>query len=145
MLRDNAKRCYAATMEKKHKHIDLIQEVVNRMAQHSFILKGWGVTLVVAVFALNAKDGLDKNYLLAAIIPVVIFWFLDGYYLQKERLFRALFDEVRIKEEADIDYSMDIKHLRKGNLTLRAVLRSRTLIGLYLPLLLLIGITYKIG
>ena len=48
-------------MEKKHKHIDLIQNVVNRMSQHSFILKGWSITLVVAVFALNAKDGLDKT------------------------------------------------------------------------------------
>lgn len=78
-------------MDSKHKHLELVQDVVNRMAHHSFVLKGWSITLVVAVFALNAKDGLDRNYVLAALLPVFIFWFLDGYYLQRERLFRALY------------------------------------------------------
>jgi len=132
-------------MDKKHKHLDIIQDVVNRMAQHSFVLKGWSITLVVAVFALTAKDGLERDYLLAAGLPVFIFWFLDGYYLQKERLFRALYDEVRVKEESQIDYSMKTKHLRKGRLTLKSVLFSMTLITLYPALLVMIFITYKIG
>jgi len=132
-------------MDNKHKHLELVQDVVNRMAQHSFILKGWSITLVVAVFALNAKDGLDKDYVLAAVLPVFIFWFLDGYYLQRERLFRALYDEVRVKEESQIDYSMKTKHLRKGELTLKSVLFSKTLIALYPALLVLIFITHAIG
>jgi len=132
-------------MDNKHKHLELVQGVVNRMAQHSFILKGWSITLVVAVFALNAKDGLDSNYVLAALLPVFIFWFLDGYYLQRERLFRALYDEVRVKEENQIDYSMQTKHLRKGELTLKSVLLSKTLLVLYPALIVLIFITFKIG
>jgi len=38
-----------------HKEIDLIQNCVNRMAQNSFLLKGWTVSLVAVVIAL-AKD-----------------------------------------------------------------------------------------
>lgn len=132
-------------MDNKHKHLDLIQDVVNRMAQHSFVLKGWSITLVVAVFALNVKDGLDKDYVLAAALPVVMFWFLDGYYLQRERLFRALYDEVRVKEDIEVDYSMETKRLRKGDLTLKSVLLSKTLIAFYPALLVLILITYTIG
>ncbi len=132
-------------MDNKHKHLDLIQYVVKLMAGHSFVLKGWSITLVVAVFALNVKDGLDKDYLLAAALPVFMFWFLDGYYLQRERLFRALYDEVRVKEDSQIDYSMKTKHLRKGKLTLRSVLFSTTLIAFYPALLVLILITYTIG
>lgn len=65
--------------------------------------------------------------------------------MQRERLFRALYDEVRVKEESQIDYSMKIEHLRIGELTLKSVLFSKTLIALYPALLVLIFITYKIG
>lgn len=60
-------------MDNKHKHLELIQGVVNRMSQHSFVLKGWSITLVVAVVALNAKDGLERDYILAACFPAFIF------------------------------------------------------------------------
>lgn len=32
-------------MENKQKHLEFIQSIINRMAGHSFLLKGWGVTL----------------------------------------------------------------------------------------------------
>lgn len=43
-----------------HKEIDLIQGVINRMAQNSFLLKGWTITIIVAVLALT-KDTLVTN------------------------------------------------------------------------------------
>ncbi len=43
-------------MEAKLKHLELSQGVINRMAGNSFLLKGWSVTLVSALFALSAKD-----------------------------------------------------------------------------------------
>ena len=33
-------------MEKKIKHLEMIQGVINRMAGNSFALKGWSVTLI---------------------------------------------------------------------------------------------------
>ena len=43
-------------MEQKMKHLELIQEVIKRMANNSFLLKGWTVTLVTGILALASKD-----------------------------------------------------------------------------------------
>ena len=39
-------------MEELHKEIDLIQGCINRMAQNSFLIKGWTVTLFAVILAL---------------------------------------------------------------------------------------------
>ena len=92
-------------MERKMKHLEMIQGVINRMAGNSFMLKGWAVTLLAGIFALAEKDA-DKPYFLAVFIPILTFWGLDSYYLFQERLYRSLYDEVRQKPEATIDFSL---------------------------------------
>ena len=47
-----------------------------------------------------------------ALVPVLFFWGLDGYFLWQERLFRALYDHVRVLKEAEIDFSMDVGALK---------------------------------
>jgi len=37
-------------MEKKLKHLEMLQGVINRMANNSFLLKGWSVVLISALF-----------------------------------------------------------------------------------------------
>jgi hypothetical protein len=34
------------------------------------------------------------TYIFIAIAPTILFWFLDAYYLQQEKKFRGLFDDV---------------------------------------------------
>ena len=72
-------------MESKLKHLDLIQGVINRMANNSFLLKGWSVTLISALFALAAKDS-NSLFIYLAYFPCVAFWSLDGYFLWQERM-----------------------------------------------------------
>lgn len=67
-------------MDNKLKHLELIQGVINRMASNSFKLKGWAVTLASGIFALASKES-DKMYFLITYVPVIVFWFLDAYYL----------------------------------------------------------------
>lgn len=124
-------------MENKIKHLELIQGVVNRMAGNSFALKGWAVTLVAGIFALAAKDT-DKLYFLIAYIPIIIFWGLDSYYLLQERLYRALYDKVRLLPEIEIDFSMKAssKEFESVKNTLCSCLLSKTEIWFYLPLAL---------
>lgn len=93
-------------MEKKLKHLEMIQGVINRMAHCSFLLKGWSVILVSGLFALAAKDS-NILFIYLAYLPVIVFWILDGYYLFQERLFRKLYGHVRKLEEADIDFEMN--------------------------------------
>lgn len=92
----------------KHKHLDFVQSAINRMASNLFLLKGWSITLIAALFALAAKDS-NQFYVLIAYFPLFIFWSLDGYFLSQERKFRALYDYVRKLDEKQIDFSMDTR------------------------------------
>src|SRR5690348_15874734 len=100
-------------MENKLKHLEFIQAAVNRMASNLFLLKGWTITLIAALFALAAKDS-DRHYFLIAYFPAFVFWGLDGYFLSQERRFRALFDHVRKLPESQIDFSMDTRPFAHG-------------------------------
>ncbi len=93
-------------MECKLKHIELIQQVIQRMAGNSFLLKGWNVTIAAALFALSAKDA-QTSFLLVAVLPTLAFWGLDGYFLRQERLFRKLYEKVIATEPEQIDFSMN--------------------------------------
>lgn len=100
-------------MENKLKHLEFIQQAINRMASNLFLLKGWTVTLIAAMFALAAKESRDLYFLLA-YFPTVMFWLLDGYFLSQERRFRSLYDHVRKLEESAIDFSMDTQPYKES-------------------------------
>ena len=118
-------------MERKLKHLDYIQQIVGRMAHNSFLIKGWSITLVFALFALAAKDTNDK-YVIIAYSAVFVFWILDGYYLSQERLFRALYNNVRLKGEGEIDFSMDTSPFTKNNsVCWISAIFSKTLVFFY--------------
>src|SRR2546426_9868329 len=74
-------------------YLQIVQGVITRMGSNSFVLKGWNVTLVSALFALAAEDS-NSRFILIAILPTLAFWFLDAYYLRQERLFRKLYEDV---------------------------------------------------
>ena len=75
-------------MEKKLAHLEMIQAVITRMAGNSFALKGWAVTLVAGLFALSGKDA-NQFYYLVTYIPIVVFWYLDSYYLCQASAFTS--------------------------------------------------------
>ena len=93
--------------ERKYKHLELVQGVINRLSTHSFLLKGWSVVLVAALFALSAAES-RVEFVVLAFIPVIVFWGLDGFFLCQEQLFRKLYDHVRHQSDENIDFSMDI-------------------------------------
>ena len=118
-------------MEAKFKHLEFIQGIVNRLATDSFRLKGWTVVLISALIVLLVREG-RIELAPVALVPVVIFWGLDGYFLWQERLFRALYDHVRQKEESEIDFSMDVSPFRTNRTrTWLGATFSRTLIAFY--------------
>ncbi|TEU13729.1 MAG: hypothetical protein E3J21_17980 [Anaerolineales bacterium] len=98
-------------MEKKLKHLEMLQNIIDRMADNSFSLKGWSVVLVSALFALAASDS-NTHFVYLAYLPSIMFWILDGYFLWQERLFRKLYDRVRVASESEIDFSMDTSSVR---------------------------------
>jgi hypothetical protein len=95
-------------MEKKEslkeymlKEIEIIQDIIKRMAFNSFMIKGWAITLVVVALLLKGT-----NYQVGiAFIPLLVFWFLDAYFLWQERLYRKLYEWVidnRLKTDENL-------------------------------------------
>ena len=94
-------------LEAKIKHLELIQVAINRLGGNSFMVKGWALTLVSALFALAAKD-VNIRIVYVSYVPITVFWFLDTFYLRTERKYRLLFDAVRKTPPEEIEFSMDI-------------------------------------
>jgi hypothetical protein len=85
------------------KRLDILQNIIERMAQNSFTIKGWAVTVVAALLAFNGKDA-DRWFVLYALYPAIAFWGLDAYYLMQERLFRDL-SKVRAEPGKEFDFA----------------------------------------
>jgi hypothetical protein len=94
--------------ETKSKHIDLVQAIITRMAQNSFVIKGWMITIVVGLFLFLQNDNLQNNFLIY-LFPIIGFWLLDSYYLWQERLYRKLYGSVisNLKESSDLKLSVE--------------------------------------
>jgi hypothetical protein len=93
--------------EKKLKHLEFIQNIITRMNANSFVIKGWSVTLVSALFAL-AADKANLKFVFIAYIPVLMFWALDGLFLSQERQYRKLYGKVTgIKDDDQIDFILN--------------------------------------
>jgi len=100
-------------MDEKMKHLEFIQNVITRMNSNSFLLKGWAVTLVSALFALAAKDA-NPLYAYISYIAIPMFWILDGFFLSQERQYRLLYEHVRIMQNQQIDFSMDARPFKNS-------------------------------
>lgn len=90
-------------MDKENQYIksmEFCQATIKRMADNSFRLKQWfllAITAVVTVFSkiiffekLQYQFHIDNLLLLA---PLLIFPYLDAYYLKQERLFREIYND----------------------------------------------------
>ncbi len=122
-------------MSNKHQHLTFIQDIVSRLANNSFLVKGWSVTLVAALFAFAAGEGVDDRLVWLATVPILAFWQLDGYFIWQERLFRELYGAVAKKTEAEIDFSMNILPYQGGRNTWNNSVFSKTLNVFYGALL----------
>ncbi len=119
-------------------HLKLIQGVINRMAQVSFILKGWAVTLVIAILGF-ATSSSDAWIALLAIFPSLVFWGLDTYYLRQERLFRELYSKILNPNGQLIPaFSMDTTVCNEDIISWRRTFISRTIISLHGIIMILI-------
>lgn len=115
-------------MEGKYKHLEFIQGIINRMGQNSFLIKGWTITLVSALFALSTKDS-NMMFVIIVYFPAITFWILDGYFIYQERLFRKLYDTVRTTETTD--FSLNTKELDNGFSDWASAILSKTILLFY--------------
>jgi len=128
-----------------HKEIDLIQANITRMANNSFLLKGWFISLVIIALTLLLSQGCSLELVgLFLFITTIEFWGLDAFFLKTETLYRWKYEwiiEERLKGNTNYLYNLNpkLKLDRSENnddcIFLFAV--SKTLMALYgVPLLI---------
>lgn len=116
----------------KRAHLAMIQGVISRMGGNLFFLKGWAVTLIIGLFAATISFNGNQYLNFILVGALVFFWGFDAYFLSLERCFRNLYDEVRKKNEENIDFSMDISDFKKYyKNTWIGTLLSKTLLAFY--------------
>lgn len=124
--------------ELKIAHLEFIQNVITRMGNNSFLIKGWIVSIVVALFALSDQDS-DQSFIVVAYCSVPTFWLLNGYFLSQERKFRDLYNAVRVLPENQIDFNMDTSNFDTKKNSVFASMFSISVFPIYFMLL---GIIY---
>ena len=107
------------------------------------MIKGWAVTLVSAIFALSIEN---HKFSFIALFPILLFWWLDAFFLYQERLFRRLYNDVALKDDASITYSMNNVSYKKNSDKICKAALSKTLLcfygGMLLVLIVLLVIHY---
>ena len=68
-------------------YLSILQGIISRMASNSASSKTWCITIVSAILVLLSNNS-KPELLHIALIPVILFLFLDAYYLGLERSFR---------------------------------------------------------
>ena len=94
--------------EHKVKLLEMIQAIIERMGNNSFVIKGWSFTSIGALFAFWFSNTSMWYILLLNFCVTILFWFHDAYYLSLERQFRRLYDEVRLSD-IETDFRMTPK------------------------------------
>ena len=94
--------------EKLFKEIDLIQGCINRMANNSFLVKGWALGVFAGVTAITKGDNLNNTILFVCttIVPFVCFWILDAFFLQTEKKYRIMYAERLEKRKLEDDSNL---------------------------------------
>ena len=99
-------------------HLEMIQGVISRMGANSLQCKTWAMTIFAALSVIILGSDNSRSVLFASpcvIIILIVFWWLDAWYLQMERLFRHLYDDIRTKDlpenfaEVEDPYNMSFK------------------------------------
>lgn len=118
-------------------HLKLIEAVIDRLSRLSFAVKAAASTLVAALIIGTLSADAPLVAIGAVAIPVL--WFIDGYYLRQEKLYRQLFLKVRTSPPAEPSsaeyFDMDARPYSNHVAGIQQIM-FRTYLGLYYTVLL---------
>ena len=101
----------------------MINAIINRLGNQSNYIK-----VSSALVLLFASQWPAESFIYIVFLPVLAFWLLDGFFLRHERLYRALYEQVSIKADGEINYSMNTASVQAEVSSWVQVMFSRTLI-----------------
>ena len=138
---------YDATSEAVRTHLTILQDAIRRMAGNSASCKNWCMVLVAAILVLVARTGAPA-YSLLALIPAVLFLFLDAYYLALEQVFRQSYDAFVARLHAGAVTLADLYVVRPGRPVGRQMLvtlRSTSVWPFYLALVVAVLLVWVLS
>ena len=77
--------------EDERLYLQFLQNNIARMNTNSVQTKGWCVAIVSALLAIFA-DSKNLLFIYISIIPIIVFCFLDAFYLQQEHKFVEMYN-----------------------------------------------------
>lgn len=126
----------------KIKHLELVQSVITRMNTNSFQIKSMAITIVSALIAIYASEK-NPDFILISIFPLLLFWFLDSYYLMQERRFRGLYNDILNKKNKKLKlFEMRPDLYKGGNYSFWSVFFSKMIWTVYLITLIVLLSVY---
>ncbi|MGU9964081.1 MAG: hypothetical protein ACNYPD_08335 [Candidatus Halichondribacter symbioticus] len=116
-------------------HLHMIQAIIKRMGDNSFLIKRWSIAVLAGVLVLMRYGQISESLILnfALCVPFLCFGYLDSYYLLKEREFRNVYNKIR--KETETSFSMEPIHKK---CSIWGTIFSKTIFPFYLAELLLI-------
>lgn len=130
--------------EKVVEHLKMTQAVINRLANNCVLVKGWSMTIILAAMVFISRlEKQNPYFVLGLALPIFLTWILDAYFLRQERLFRKIYDEIRIQGNTDFEMNPQ-KHKNKPKCGTWAAFRSITLAIFYGVELIFIVIVFFI-
>ena len=95
-------------MDMLHKELYIIQLIIGRMQNNSFVLKVCTISLITVLLAFTTVK-------FVLLFLLFFFWYLDAYYLHKERCYLKLYDWVIVNRNDSDEYlySLDYKRFEK--------------------------------
>ena len=113
-------------------HLQMIQAVIARMNSNSFSLKRWGLAFLLALIFLISNTEADQLIVaLIGSITIMVFWYLDSFYLWQERGYVALYNKIRQQKKTDFEMRGLVGEVKFAN-----VFFSKTICVFYLVALL---------
>lgn len=73
------------------KHLEIIQGIVDRMASNSAACKTWAITIITGLIVFSIDSQTIPIW--TSLIPAIVFFALDAFYLGQERHYIKLYKE----------------------------------------------------
>ncbi len=116
-------------------YLQMIESIIDRMSNKSGNIKGFAVSIVAGVTALSFKET-SPYVLVLSFMTILIFLWLDLYYLGMERKYKYFYKQVCKGRKIDFCLSLDLKEseIRIAKATKWQCLTSKSIYYFYIPL-----------
>ncbi|TWH63854.1 hypothetical protein LX59_03018 [Azomonas agilis] len=125
--------------------LNILQGIINRLANTVSVIKGASVTVFSALLAFSSGEKINFSGWVF-IAPSIVFWFMHAYFLQQERAFRKIYNrEAMHPEKAPVSFIIEKKDLDNVRENIWSVFFSKTVAFFNLGMFLSFILVYNVG